>query len=289
MRTKVIVNPDTNPRAVRRKLEPAMDILRSGGLDLSVQFTRGPMEALFIARQAVEDGFANIVCVSGDGTINEAVNGMAGSDAVLGVLPIGGSNVLARELGLGLDVFEAARIIAAGHTRRIDLGRINGRYFCLMASCGYDAHTVMKTNLKVKKVLRRYAYIIAGLKDFIGYRPSNISVDIDDGTIRETGSFAAVSNTHYYGGSHQLAPFAEVDDGYLDVILYKGKKQVDLVKFAIGVVSRQHTNLNDVLYCRAQKVSIVSDRKTPVQADGDLLGFLPMNATVMPDALKVFA
>jgi len=288
MRTKVIVNPNTNPRAVKNNLRPALNILRENGFELSVQFTKAPDQAMEMAENAVAENFECVICVSGDGTLNEVINGIVGSDILLGILPIGGSNVFSRELGIKQDIKEAAMTIAAGRTRKIDLGKINGRYFSMMASCGYDAHAIMKTDLNVKRFLRRYAYVVAGFKDFIGYRPTVINVNIDGGKIKEKGIFVVLSNTHFYGGTHQMAPFAEIDDGYLDLIIYKGKTQLDLVKFAIGVVSRQHINLTDVLYFRVKNVKLSSDRETPVQIDGDHFGFLPMEGEIVPEAIKVF-
>ncbi|MCD6118136.1 diacylglycerol kinase family lipid kinase [bacterium] len=288
MKTKVIVNRDTNPRIVKKYLKSAMQILKDNGFELSVQFTKGPEHALHIAKEAVKNRFECVISVSGDGTINEVINGLAGSNVVLGILPIGGSNVLARELGIRIDIFDAARTITEKRPRRIDLGKINGRYFSMMASCGYDAHAVMKTNLKVKKIIKRYAYIAAGVKDFFGYIPTRINIEIDGGKIKESGIFVLISNTHFYGGVHKVAPFAEIDDGFLDVIIYKGKTQLDLVRFAIGVISGLHTNFTDVLYYRIKKAVLSSDKETPVQVDGDLLGFLPMEAEIVPGAIEVF-
>jgi len=288
MKTKVIVNRDTNPRIVKRNLRSALQILKDNGFELSVQFTKGPEEAMHIASEAVKKRFECVIPVSGDGTVNEVINGIVGSDAVLGLLPIGGSNVLARELGIRMNLNDAARTIAARRSRRMDLGRINGRYFSMMASCGYDAYAIQRTNLKVKKFLRRYAYLVAGLKDFLGYKPTEIEVIIDGGKIIESGILVVVSNTHFYGGTHQMTPYAEIDDGFLDVVIYKGRTQLDLVKFAINVVSRQHINMSDVLYYRVKKVSLNSCKETPVQVDGDHIGFLPMEVEVVPGAIEVF-
>jgi len=288
IKTKVIVNPDSNPRVIKRYLRPALRILRNNGFYLSVTFTKGPGEVLPLAEQAVSQGFEVVIAVGGDGTANETINGIVGKDVILGLLPIGGSNVLARELGIPMKLTEAARIIARKSKRTIDLGWIDGRHFSMMASCGYDAYAISRTSLKVKKIIRRYAYLWAGIKDFLGYRPTEITLTLDNGRVVEEGTFVVVSNTHFYGGTHQMAPFAEIDDGFLDLCIYQGKSQLGLVRFALSMLWRQHLNMKNVKYYRIRRVELSSSKKTLVQVDGDALGELPMISKIVPGALDVF-
>ena len=288
IKTKVIVNPDSNPRKVLRHLRPALRILRDNGFKLSITFTKGPNEVLPVAESAVSEGFEAMVVVGGDGTTNESLNGIVGKNVILGLLPIGGSNVLARELGIPMDLVEAARVIVRRSCRRIDLGCINGRYFSMMASCGYDAYTISRTNLKIKRFIKRYAYLWAGIKDIFGYTPTEISLVIDNGKIVETGTLVVVSNTHFYGGTHQVTPFAEIDDGFLDLCIYQGKTQLGLVRFALSLISKQHLNMKNVKYYRVRRVEMSSSKETFVQVDGDHLGTLPMTSVIVPGALEVF-
>jgi len=288
IKTKVIVNPDSNPRYLKRHLRPALRILRDNGFKLSVTFSKGPGEVLSIAKDAVEQGFQAVVAVGGDGTANETINGIVGNNVTLGLLPIGGSNVLARELGIPMNMREAARVIVRRFRRNIDLGWINGRYFSMMASCGYDAYAISRTSLKVKKIIRRYAYLWAGIKDFLGYKPTEITLVLDNGKVVEKGTFVVVSNTHFYGGTHQMTPFAEIDDGFFDLIVYQGKSQLGLVKFAVSMLSKQHLNLKRVKYYRVRRVEMNASKKTWVQVDGDPLGELPMTSKIVPNALEVF-
>jgi diacylglycerol kinase (ATP) len=288
IKTKVIVNPDSNPRVIKRHLRSALRILRSNGFYLSVTFTKGPGEVLPLAEHAVSQGFEVVIAVGGDGTANETINGIVGKDVILGLLPIGGSNVLARELGIPMKLTEAARVIARRSKRTIDLGWINGRHFSMMASCGYDAYAISRTSLKVKKIIRRYAYLWAGIKDFLGYIPTEITLTLDNGRVVEKGTFVVVSNTHFYGGTHQIAPFAEIDDGFLDLCIYQGKSQLGLVRFALSMLWRQHLNMKNVKYYRIRRVELNSSKKTLVQVDGDALGELPMTSKIVPGALDVF-
>ncbi len=285
---KVIVNRDTHPWIVRSALRSALLILKKNGFTLSVVFTKRAGHAEPLARQAVEEGYEIVIAAGGDGTINEILNSIVGHDVMLGILPIGTTNVLARELDIPLSINKAARLITQHRTRQIDLGCINGRYFCMMASCGYDAYTISRINLKIKRLIRRYAYVWAGVKDFIGYRPTRIELSIDNGRVREQGSFVALSNTHFYGGSYRLTPYAKVDDGLLDLLIYQGKSQIGLVRFVFQMFWGLHIKMKKVKYYRVKRVDFSSGRKTLVQADGDLIGELPMSAWVVPGAVKVF-
>lgn len=288
IKTKVIVNPDSNPGKLKRYLRPAIKILRENGFKLSITFTKGPNEVYPLARKAVAEGFEVVIAVGGDGTANETINGIIGKDVSLGLLPIGGSNVLARELGIPMNLTEAARVIIRKSKRKIDLGWIDGRYFSMMASCGYDAYAISRTNLKIKKFIRRYAYLWAGIRDFLGYKPTEITLILDKGKVVERGTFVVVSNTHFYGGTHQVTPFAEIDDGFLDLCIYQGKSQLGLVRFALHMFWRQHLYLKNVKYYRVRRVELSSSKKTLVQVDGDYLGELPMTSKIVPKALNVF-
>ncbi|MCK5145489.1 diacylglycerol kinase family lipid kinase [bacterium] len=288
IKTRVIVNPDSNPRYLKKHLRHSLKVLKDNGFELSVIFTKGPGEVLPLAQSAAKHGYECVIAVGGDGTANECINGIIGQNVTLGLLPIGGSNVLARELKYPMDLVEAARVISRRNKRCIDLGRINGRYFSMMASCGYDAYAISRTDLRIKKIIRRWAYLIAGLKDFAGYKPTTVYLSLDNGRVVEQGTFVALSNTHFYGGTHQMSPFAEIDDGMLDLVIYQGKSQMGLVHFVFRMIWRQHINMRRVKYYRVKHVKMWSDTTTLVQVDGDPLGELPMEAEVCPGVLDVF-
>lgn len=288
IRTKVIVNRDSKPRKVKRYLSSALRVLRGSGFRLSVYFTRREGEVFSVAQEAIQQGFEAIVVAGGDGTANEAINAIVKSKVPLGILPFGGSNVLARELQIPMHPVRAAEVIAQKRLRTIDLGVANGRYFAMMASCGYDAYAVSRTSRRIKKFIHRYAYVWAGIKDFLGYKPSEITLNLDDGKVIEKGTFVVVGNSHFYGGSHQMTPFAEIDDGFLDILIYKGKKQFGLARFAFHVLFKQHLKLKNVRYYRIRKAVLSGEKPTLVQVDGDLLGTLPLYVEIVPSALQVF-
>jgi diacylglycerol kinase (ATP) len=288
IRTKVIVNRDCKPRNLKRYLKPALRILRHNGFQLSVQFTHRIGEVLSETRKAVDLGFEAVIVAGGDGTTNEAINGIVPREVPLGILPFGGSNVIGRELSLPMHPVRAAAVIARRRTRKIDLGITKGKYFSMMASCGFDAYAITRTDPRIKKIINRHAYVWAGIKDFFGYKPTEIRLVLDDGKVRETGTFVAVTNCHFYGGWHEMTPFARVDDGFLDILIYQGKSQFGLARFAFHMVYKQHLRLKKVRYYRSRKVELESDGHTYIQVDGDPLGELPATVEIAPSAIKVY-
>jgi diacylglycerol kinase (ATP) len=142
--------------------------------------------------------------------------------------------------------------------------------------------------MRIKRWVRQYAYILAGLKDLFGYRPSLIDIEIDDSRFIDSGTFVIISNTHYYGGTYQITPYAEIDDGFLDVCVYKGSTQMGLIHFGLNMLSKRHLNMDSVRYYRARRVKLSSKSNIHVQVDGDALGTLPMSSHIVPGALRVY-
>src|SRR5262249_23514137 len=148
-RATLISNPKTGRyNSRRRSIQDVAARLESLGVEVDLQLTRGPGDATEIASRAARNGNAEVIVAGGDGTINEAIQGLAGTDASLAIIPRGTGNVLARELGLPLDEEAAVAVVAKGNSRKIYLGLVTdettneGRYFVLMAGVGLDASVV---------------------------------------------------------------------------------------------------------------------------------------------------
>ena len=186
-------------------LNPAARSERAGGTwekirDLpaaTVQTTSAPGDARSIAEWAVAQGFATVVAAGGDGTINEVVNGIAGSDIALGILPVGTMNVFAAELSIPNNLPKAWEIIQARHTRRIDLVRANDQYFVQLAGVGLDAQVVQATSRSFKKNFGPLSYLISAAQIALRAPPKLI---VEHDGIRREGSFVLIGNGRYYGG-----------------------------------------------------------------------------------------
>lgn len=192
----VILNPTAgNLEAVRDCQERVESIV--GGWPIRITSHAGEAEAL--ARRAVEEGFGCVVAAGGDGTVNHVTNGIAGSNAALGILPMGTVNVFAMELGLPANDLERCwEIIQTGNIRLVDLPSANGKYFVQLGGIGLDAQAVKETTLAFKRSLGPLSYLISAAH-IAARRPPQLFIDSEDAPVRE-GSFVLVGNGRLYGG-----------------------------------------------------------------------------------------
>jgi len=224
------------------------------------------------------------VAAGGDGTINEVVNGLAGSQSALGVLPVGTMNVFATELGLPGDLEEAWEIIEAGSTREIDLAQANDHYFVQLAGVGLDAQVVERTTTEFKKNFGPLSYLINAAQ-LASQKPPRLLVE-SEGVTRE-GSFVLIGNGRYYGAPLKVFTDASLDDGLLDVIVAKNAGHLDLVRYFTGVVTGIHPEFEDIDYFHTKELRVTSPDDVPVEVDGELAGKLPTTFRIAPHRLRV--
>ncbi len=287
VKTALIINPSAGRLGPEERLARAAEELNRRGYSVSVSFTSRPLEAAEIARRAVGEGSELVISVGGDGTLNEVINGIAGSPARLGIIPAGLSNVLARELEIPDDLDRALEVILAGRTRTIDLGLVNGRYFSIMVSVGLDAEAVRIVNPEAKRFLRRYAYHLAGLQALSSFRSKPFTLLVD-GEREFPGRAAVISNSRFYGGPHQITPRARSDDGLLHCCVFAKGRRRDYARYFWGVIRKNHHRFSDVNFVTARTVEIRTP-DLPIQADGDYVGQTPARLRILPDALTVLA
>lgn len=289
--TKVFVIQ--NPVAWRAKFKKCEKFIKNffkrHNIKYEYKITKTAGEATLFAREAVKKGYKLIIAVGGDGTINEVVNGMINSDAVLGIIPMGTVNILAMELGIPQTISKALNIIMTGKIKSIDIGKVNNRYFILMSGFGMDSYTIYRTNLTLKKYIGGLAYILAGIYSLFRYKPHKIYVNIDNNRILEEGFFVVVENFSSYGGRFKIAPYADENDGLLDVCVFKKSGFFHIFKYFLGIAVKRHIHYPDVRYYQCKKVVLTSDSNVLFHTDGDLVGSLPAEVSIIPNKLKVIA
>jgi YegS/Rv2252/BmrU family lipid kinase len=277
----VIINPTARSeraRALCRKIE-------SLSARAYVRITNAPGEARALAEEAVAEGYERVVAAGGDGTINEVVNGLAGSQAALGLLPLGTMNVFATELGLPIgNLRKCWEVIEHGQAKPVDLLRANDRHFVQLAGIGFDAQIVAATTFDFKRTLGPLSYVINATQ-IASKKPPKLSVRGGGGT-RE-GSFVLIGNGRYYGGPFVLFNDARIDDGMLDVLIFKNLGYLDIVRYLQAIVLGTHTSLSDVEYFQTAQVRVSSADAVPVEVDGDVIGTLPVTFKVLPKGLRV--
>lgn len=256
--------------------------------------TTGPGHAGEIARQAVDRGADLILVAGGDGTINEAVNGMANSDVPLGILPAGTANVLANELGIGGNMERAAQVLGHAIPERVALGLLTNeeavrRYFLLMAGVGLDADIVFHLNQRVKQVLGKGAYWIGGFSK-VGQRIPEFNVR--SGGREYRASFALLSRVRNYGGDLEIAPTISMLDDEFELVLFEGESSLGFLKYMLAVVAHRHHAMRGITILRTRQAEFSPDPpknrpKIHVQVDGEYAGVVPARVEIVPSALTL--
>jgi len=182
---------------------------------------------------------------------------------------------------------EAARVIVEGQVKKWDLGQVNGRYYAIMASFGLDAYATERTNLKLKRLTGKLAYVWAAIQNLPVYRPFPMSLTIDGQTTPFQPIFVNIANAPLYGGEYKLTPNAQMDDGKLDVFLFDSQNLYRLLYFALRVILHFPLNLPEIRILRAKQVLVSAAGRVPYQVDGDTMGTAPAAISVCPKAIKI--
>ena len=271
-------------------MERARKTLVHHGHRVTMAPTTGPHTAGAIAREQIARGAELIVVAGGDGTINEAAEGMIGSRVPLGILPCGTANVLAMELKLGHDPARAARHIGDLVPRRISVGHVVcdggrvSRHFLLMAGIGLDAYIVYHVNPSLKARAGKLAYWVAGWK-LLGRRLTQVETEMGGESRR--CSYVLMSRVRNYGGDFEIAKSVRLTDNNFEAILFEGGNTVPYVKYFAGMAANRLKGLKGVTVLRVDEAKIASAEKAYVQIDGELAGSLPADVRMVHDALTL--
>jgi YegS/Rv2252/BmrU family lipid kinase len=287
----VIINNPAARKSSFAKVRHASEILRAEGFQTEILFTERRGHAQELARDAVKKEPFLIIAAGGDGTINEAMNGMLYSPVPLAILPLGTTNVLALETGVPQDVPGAVQTALSRAARPISLGRIeftedeepSVRHFCLMAGIGFDAKAVHDVHASIKKISGEASYILSGMRNFLDYHPKEIFFSVDG---REySGYTAIIGKSSRYGGNFKVTPDASLFDPYLYICIFRGKKRSDLLRYVFGILRGTHLTYPDVIYLKASSIEITGSAH--MQVDGDYLGIAPATVTAAREAVKL--
>lgn len=287
-RAVVIVNPKAGKRFfLNLYLPPVLRMLDREMLDYRVVFTRRAGHASRIV--ARRRGTVDLVIVfGGDGTVREVVKGMGEEPVPLGIIPFGTVNVLALDLGISFNPVIATAAILRGHSRRIDVGYVNDEPFLLMVSTGLDALAVHGVDQRAKRFFGQIAYGASALWSALTVHPRRIEVLVKEGQVRDRGYLAIVSNSRYYAGPYTIAEEIRIDDGLLNVILFKKSGILETMRLAAGVLSGRHRSMPDVAFYTGTEILINARRRVKMQMDGDKAPPAPARLHVRRRFLSVF-
>jgi diacylglycerol kinase (ATP) len=291
-RVTLICNPKTGRYASRRvrPIEELASHLESAGVKVDLKLTTGPGDATTFAARAARNGSSDVIVAGGDGTINEAIQGLAGTNARLGILPRGTANVLARELGLPIDDQKAIAIAAQGKSRKIYLGlAINEvthekRYFVLMAGIGLDASVVKRVQPSLKKRIGKGAFWISGLSHLATWNPLPFTLEISGA--RYTATFATIGKAARYGGDLAITPGARLDRPEFEVCIIETSSRMRYLRLLSHAMHNGMPRDNAAVRF-VNATSVKADGDAAVQIDGELIGQLPMRFEIAPHSLEV--
>jgi len=295
MRALLVFNPVAGQRDVAADLERVLRFFDAHGWETTLRQTRGEGDGITYAREAASEGYDLTIAVGGDGTIGEVASGLVGSDCVMGVLPVGTGNLWAHMLGLPVwtpiyrdALLDAARVLVNGQPHGIDIGRANDRHFILWAGVGFDAQLAhdVEPHRDVRRSIGKLAYIIVGLVSTIRLRGTRLTITVDGKAYRQRAIMAVVSNAQLYG-AFEIAPQAQLDDGLLDIYVFKGVSTLDAFYHLFLLLTGKHTSATKVDNYRGKQVSIRADHPLPLHMDGDPHGYSPVDIEVLPQAVRV--
>jgi YegS/Rv2252/BmrU family lipid kinase len=259
--------------------ERAAKLLCQSGWDIEMKQSKQASDIIRLAQQAAEKGLDAYFIVGGDGTINLAARGLAGSDTALGVLPGGTANVFAQELGLPslswtriMALEESARLLTTAEARWIDLGWCGTTPFLLWAGVGLDAFVIHRIEPRPRweKRFAGLGYAASTVWHAATWRGINMKMVADGEQIKGHYLMGLASNVHLYaGGIAQLSPQARLDDGILDLWLFEGDTMGDAVQCAWDMFAGRHTDTSRVRQVNFKSLLIETESPMYLQVDGE--------------------
>ncbi len=243
--------------------------LRERRLDEDIRLTEGPGHGVELARDAVTAGATRVIAVGGDGTAHEVANGVAGSDAAFGLLPMGTGNDLALALDLPFDLDGALDALVMDARTRIDLGRFEDGWFINSLGLGFEAQVTIEST-KVRWVKGFAIYLVAALRALRGLHCPDLRIDLDGRSLDGRRLLVCVGNGPRVGGGFYLTPDAVNDDGLLDVCLVDEMGRGSVLRTLPKALNGTHTTHPGVTMTRGRVLQLRSEDGFPFHADGEV-------------------
>jgi YegS/Rv2252/BmrU family lipid kinase len=246
-----------------------------------------------LAQAAAETQGSLLVVIGGDGTVNEVVNGVAGADTEVAVLPCGTGQDFGRTHGIPSRFDDAVRVAVGGETRTIDLGRVEfddgtNRLFANVGSAGMSGAVARRANAMTKRFGGRATFFYALAREFLAWQNTRVVVEFEDGSRREGLLHdVIVANGNWHGGGMKLAPDARQDDGAFDIVTIGDVSKLDFVTTAPKLYSGRYLVHPKVELLRSSSVAITADEPLPLEVDGEPVGATPARFVVVPSALRL--
>jgi diacylglycerol kinase (ATP) len=282
----LLTNPTAGKGRGNRTAAIALPRLKEAGLHVHNLVGRDADEALDLARRAVANGADSLVVVGGDGLVHLAVQAVVGTDTSLGIIPAGTGNDVARYLDISrAEPQLAADVVVGAKTRRIDLARVGPTYFVTVLAAGFDSKVNERANAMTWPS-GQFRYNLATLLELRVFEPLPYTLELDGEGRDLDAMLVAVGNGPSFGGGLRITHGAEIDDGWLDVVIIKTMSKLDLVRTYPKLYTGGHTRHRQYEHHRVRTVTIAAP-DIVAYADGERVGALPVTVEVVPQALTV--
>ena len=275
MKYVFIINPASGKTDYDKIKQNIMKTLENE--EYEIYETKAPKEATEIASRFKNEENTVVYSVGGDGTLNEVVNGIAEGKCKLGIIPTGSGNDFYRTLKE-----------AQTENVRLDLGKVNGRYFINISSVGMDAETCNNANKIKSKIKLHSSYYLALIHTFLTFKSKSLKLKIDKNVYAGDYIIAAICNGKYYGGGFKIAPVASFDDNQFDIYLVSKAGKLKLIKILLALLKSEHEKYNEVRKYTGKNITITSENNLIVNIDGEITISKNIEIEMIEDALIIY-
>lgn len=291
-KVKFIYNPTSGDTDVASHLDQIVEIHQKFGFEITIhRLTFNDPDSIIYDLAMIN--YHHVLIAGGDGTVNYVVNLIKSNniDVPIAVLPTGTANDFAALLGVPSDIEKACRKILEGKMREIDLGIVNGTYFINVLSCGLFTDVSQRTPTILKNTFGKLAYYVGGIGDIPKFRRMHLSVKSDGGDYEGPCLIFFVFNGQT-AGQFKIAKSAKIDDGMLDVLIFKGDNPIETMQTIfhyIPLIPRRGTYPSGVVHIKCSRVEVESLRNEPTDIDGQAGPKFPLNIVCDKSTIKVLA
>ena len=275
MKYVFIINPASGKTDYDKIKENIIKTLENE--EYEIYETKAPKEATEIASRFKNEENTVVYSVGGDGTLNEVVNGIAEGKCKLGIIPTGSGNDFYRTLKE-----------AQTENVRLDLGKVNGRYFINISSVGMDAETCNNANKIKSKIKLHSSYYLALIHTFLTFKSKSLKLKIDKNVYAGDYIIAAICNGKYYGGGFKIAPVASFDDNQFDIYLVSKAGKLKLIKILLALLKSEHEKYNEVRKYTGKNITITSENNLILNIDGEITISKNIEIEMVEDALIIY-
>jgi len=284
----IIINPASGASSEKHLARQFIDYLRQKNYKLQISHTESLLHARSLAAEsAVKYNCSMVIVAGGDGTIREVVHGLEGSNKPMMLLPCGTENLLANELGYKKKLKDIIKIFEVNIQHPLDLCKANDSFFTSVGGVGFDGEIVKLVSTHRKGNITHLHYFIPILKIFLGYKFPKITVEVNNEVIFSDCGIVIFGNISRYAIGLPILQIADFGDGLLDMCIYKCSNKITLMYLSLMTVLKCHRKSKNVIYKQCKKIKISSESFTRTEIDGDPGPELPLEITIIPQAVKV--